>query len=50
VHSFDLDGQQGGLVVYGRAGIVEHGLFIGLVSDMIVAGDNGCRYLSRKLA
>jgi ribose 5-phosphate isomerase A len=26
----------------GRAGIVEHGLFIGLVNDVIVAGKNGC--------
>jgi len=34
----------------GRAGIVEHGLFIGLASDVIVAGANGCQHLSRKLA
>ncbi len=34
----------------GRAGIVEHGLFIGLASDVIVAGENSCQHLSRKLA
>ena len=31
----------------GRAGIVEHGLFIGLASDVIVAGKDGCRHLTR---
>lgn len=31
----------------GRAGIVEHGLFIGLATDLIVAGRNGIRYHSR---
>jgi ribose 5-phosphate isomerase A len=30
-----------------RAGIVEHGLFIGLTSDLIVAGENGVRHLKR---
>jgi ribose 5-phosphate isomerase A len=30
-----------------RAGIVEHGLFLGLVSDVIVAGTNGVRHLTR---
>jgi ribose 5-phosphate isomerase A len=30
-----------------RAGIVEHGLFIGLVSDVIVAGVGGIRHLTR---
>lgn len=28
-----------------RAGIVEHGLFLGLVSDLIVAGPDGIRHL-----
>jgi len=31
-----------------RAGVVEHGLFIGLASDVIVAGKNGCQHLVRK--
>ena len=30
-----------------RAGIVEHGLFIGLTSEVIVAGPGGCRRLVR---
>jgi len=30
-----------------RAGIVEHGLFIHLASDVIVAGADGCRHLVR---
>ena len=30
-----------------RAGIVEHGLFLGLVSDVIVAGQDGVRHLTR---
>ena len=30
-----------------RAGIVEHGLFLGLVSDVIVAGQDGIRHLIR---
>ena len=30
-----------------RAGIIEHGLFIGLASDLIVAGDNGIRHLQK---
>jgi ribose 5-phosphate isomerase A len=30
-----------------RAGIVAHGLFIGLASDVIVGGMNGCRHLTR---
>jgi len=34
----------------GRAGIVEHGLFIGLASDVIVAGKDGCRHLTRRSA
>ena len=32
----------------GRAGIVEHGLFLGLVHDVIVAGAEGVRHLTRK--
>ena len=32
------------------AGIVEHGLFIGLASDVIVAGKDGCRHLTRRAA
>lgn len=31
----------------GRAGIVEHGLFIGLATDLIVAGANGIHYQAR---
>jgi ribose 5-phosphate isomerase A len=31
----------------GRAGIVEHGLFIGLATDLIVAGADGIQYRSR---
>jgi ribose 5-phosphate isomerase A len=31
-----------------RAGIVEHGLFLGLATDLIVAGRDGLRHLSRK--
>jgi ribose 5-phosphate isomerase A len=30
----------------GRAGIVEHGLFLGLATDLIVAGDAGIRHLT----
>ncbi len=30
----------------GRAGIVEHGLFLGLATDLIVAGDGGIRHLT----
>ena len=32
----------------GRAGIVEHGLFIGLAHDVIVAGREGIRHLKRR--
>jgi ribose 5-phosphate isomerase A len=35
------------VLLKGRAGIVEHGLFIGLASDVIVAGKDGCRHLTR---
>jgi ribose 5-phosphate isomerase A len=31
-----------------RTGIVEHGLFIGLATDVIVAGPAGIRHLTRK--
>jgi len=31
-----------------RAGIVEHGLFIGLATDLIVAGASGVQYRTRK--
>lgn len=31
-----------------RAGIVEHGMFLGLVSDVIVAGQNGINHLKIK--
>jgi ribose 5-phosphate isomerase A len=31
-----------------RAGIIEHGLFIGIATDVIVAGDGGVRHLQRK--
>jgi ribose 5-phosphate isomerase A len=32
----------------GRAGIVEHGLFLGLASDVVVAGKEGIRHLKRQ--
>ena len=31
----------------GRAGIVEHGLFLGVATDLVVAGENGLRQLQR---
>lgn len=33
-----------------RAGIIEHGLFIGLASEAIVVGSNGCRHITRSSA
>lgn len=30
-----------------RAGLVEHGLFIGIASDLVVAGEDGIRHLER---
>ena len=30
-----------------RAGIVEHGLFLGLASDVLVAAEDGIRHLKR---
>jgi ribose 5-phosphate isomerase A len=38
----DLAGRLGG-----RAGIVEHGLFLGIASDVIVASETGVRHLKR---
>ena len=32
----------------GRAGIVEHGLFLGIATDVVVAGENGLRHLERR--
>ena len=32
-----------------RAGIVEHGLFPGLATDIIVAGENGIRHITRPI-
>jgi ribose 5-phosphate isomerase A len=32
----------------GRAGIVEHGLFLGLASEVVVAGAEGVRHLKRR--
>lgn len=32
-----------------RAGIVEHGLFIGLATDLIVAGESGIQHLQREV-
>jgi ribose 5-phosphate isomerase A len=31
-----------------RAGIVEHGLFLGLATDVIAAGENGVRHFRRE--
>lgn len=31
-----------------RAGIIEHGLFVGLASEVIIAGPNGIRHLKRE--
>lgn len=41
----DLDGLASKLS--GRAGIVEYGLFLGTASEVIVAGENGIRFLRR---
>ena len=35
------------LSLNGRAGILEHGLFLGLASEMVVAGNDGLRILRR---
>ncbi len=37
------------LALTSRAGIVEHGLFIGLATDLIVAGASGIQYRMRKI-
>jgi ribose 5-phosphate isomerase A len=36
-----------GALLSGRAGIVEHGLFLGLATDVIVGGAEGVRHLTR---
>lgn len=36
-----------GAQLHARAGIVEHGLFVGLATDVIVAGAGGVRHLKR---
>jgi len=35
------------LILDARAGIVEHGLFLGLTTDLIVAGETGIRHLGK---
>lgn len=35
------------LILGARAGIVEHGLFVGLASDLIIAGKTGIRHLGK---
>lgn len=35
-------------ILNARAGIVEHGLFIGLATDLIVAGKNGIQHIQRR--
>jgi ribose 5-phosphate isomerase A len=42
------DAKELALMLNERAGIVEHGLFLGLASDVIVAGKEGIRHLKRK--
>ena len=42
------DARQLAAALNSRAGIVEHGLFIGLATDLIVAGASGIQYLTRK--
>jgi ribose 5-phosphate isomerase A len=37
-----------GVTLSARAGIVEHGLFLGLATDVIIAGGQGVRHLIRK--
>jgi ribose 5-phosphate isomerase A len=41
------DARQLAAVLNARAGIVEHGLFIGLATDLIVAGAAGIRHIER---
>ncbi len=42
------DARQLATTLNARAGIVEHGLFIGMATDLIVAGANGVHYRARK--
>jgi ribose 5-phosphate isomerase A len=42
------DARQLAAALNSRAGIVEHGLFIGLTTDLIVAGASGVQYRARK--
>ena len=42
------DARQLAAALNSRAGIVEHGLFIGLATDLIVAGASGVQYRTRK--
>jgi ribose 5-phosphate isomerase A len=42
------DARQLAAALDSRAGIVEHGLFIGLATDLIVAGPSGVQYRTRK--
>jgi ribose 5-phosphate isomerase A len=42
------DARQLSAALDSRAGIVEHGLFIGLATDLIVAGASGLQYRTRK--
>jgi len=35
-------------ILCGKAGIVEHGLFINIATDIIVAGENGLKHLKKK--
>ncbi len=37
-----------GAALGARAGIIEHGLFLGIATDVIVAGERGVRHLQRK--
>ena len=41
------DSEKLALILNARAGIVEHGLFLGLASDVIVADEKGIRHLKR---
>jgi ribose 5-phosphate isomerase A len=33
-----------------RAGIAEHGLFLGMTDDLLIAGDHGVEHVRRKAA
>ncbi len=41
------DPEELGAELHARSGIVEHGLFLGMADDVIVAGQNGLRHLQR---